>query len=127
MQPGSIAKENSGNFLSPLIGLEVSRPWKGYGTAIFLELGTLTLDPDSRLREYHRGEACIGIEWDWRVESETAVAYGSSDSRGKMAEGIATLQGTRVTSIQVMRGIPELRVTFSNGQRLRSRLFLFLA
>lgn len=119
MPSESTGKESLGDILRSLIGLEVSLPWKGYGTAIFLELGALTPASNHR-RDGSLGEACIGIEWDWRVESETAVAYGSSDSRRKIADGIATLQGTRVTSVQIMKGIPDLRVTFSNGQRLRT-------
>lgn len=107
--------------VQPLIGLEVSLPWKGYGTAIFLELGELTPHP---FRDGSpgpgSGQANIGIEWDWRVETRTEVVYGSSGSRREMTRGIATLQGSRVTALSVTAGIPELRVTFSNGYWLRT-------
>jgi hypothetical protein len=56
----------------PVLGLTVSLPWQGYGSAIFLELGRL-LSLESPNRRYNEGEACIALSWDWRVESGAAV------------------------------------------------------
>jgi hypothetical protein len=100
-------------------GLPVSRPWKGYGSAIFLELGQMTNDPLGRER-HDRGEVSIKAEWDWRVEAKGCVLYGSSNSRPKIANGIAGLQDKTITDLIVEGEVPELVVTFDNGQVLRT-------
>jgi hypothetical protein len=105
--------------IQPLLGLTVSLPWKGYGSAIFLELGALA--PLELPRQHHNeGEACIFISWDWRVEGETAVLYGSSNSGPKMEAGILSLQGETVQAVTIEEPVPELVVQFSNGHRLRT-------
>ena len=70
-----------------LEGLTVALPWKGYGSAIFLELGELT-PIESKRRHHAVGEACISVEWDWRVENDVSVLYGSSNSRPEIERGI---------------------------------------
>jgi len=105
--------------VQPLIGLPVSLPWKGYGSAIFLELGVLTAPKSPRLSKSN-GEAGINVYWDWRVEFETKIAFGSSDSGPMIAEGISGLQGEKVESLAVEGQVPELVVGFSAGLHLRS-------
>jgi hypothetical protein len=98
--------------------MEVSLPWKGYGSAIFLELGRLApLQPG---RHHERGEASICVEWDWRVESAITVLYGSSDSRPKIEKSIANLKGTKIEHISAVGSVPELVINLSNGQCLKS-------
>ncbi len=105
--------------VQPLIGLQVSLPWKGHGSTIFLELGQL--QPLESKRSHHqRGQACIWIDWDWRVESGTSILYGSSCSRPKINKGIATLQDVRIENLSHVGEVPELVVHFSNGHCLRS-------
>jgi len=109
--------------IQPLVGLTVSLPWKGYGSAIFLELGRLA--PLKPPRQHHNeGDACISVEWDWRVEFGAAVLYGSSNSGPKIATGISTLQGKTIQSLLVVGQIPELVVQFSNGHCLRSMVMV---
>jgi hypothetical protein len=109
--------------VQPLLGLRVSLPWKGYGSAIFLELGELVSLKSNR-RRHDNGEACISVTWDWRVEAETAVLYGSSNSRPEIDAGIQTLKGTTVEAIGVVGQVPELVVRFSNGHCLRSMVMV---
>ncbi len=106
-----------------LIGLTVSRPWKGYGSAVFFELGELTPSGPPH-RSHLAGAASIRVEWDWRVEAATAVLYGSSNSRPEIAAGIAALQGTTVQVMTVDGDIPELVIQFSNGHCLRSMVMV---
>ena len=110
------------NFVRPLLGLSVSLPWKGYGSAIFLELGRLA--PLEQRRNHQRGEAAISFEWDWRVEDSTSVLFGSSNSRPKIEKGISALQGTKIENIAVFGPVPELVINFSNGQCLRSMVMV---
>jgi hypothetical protein len=92
-----------------LQGLEVSLAWKGYGSAIFLELG-----------RHEQGEACLCVEWDRRVENGSSILFGSSDTRPEIADGIRGLQGSRVDDIAAVGAVPEILASFSNEQRLRS-------
>lgn len=102
----------------PLVGLPVSLPWKGCGMAIFLELGALTAA--QRPQHHERGQACIAVDWDWRVEGESKVLYGSSSSGPRLEAGLRSLLGARVEALAVEGRVPELVVDFSNGQCLRS-------
>ena len=107
--------------IAPLEGLPVSLPWKGYGSAVFLEVGALA--PLSSKRQHHNsGEACIAVEWDWRVESGPVVLYGSSDSGPAIEVGLKTLQGLVVTSLTIEGRVPEIVVQFSNSHVFRSML-----
>lgn len=75
------------DLIQPLLGLPVSRPWLGHGSAIFLELGALRESPGlaaSRLD----CEACISVCWDWRVEDQRRVLFGSSNSRPCIAQDL---------------------------------------
>ena len=104
--------------IQPLVGLPVSLPWKGYGSAIFLELGNLA--PPKRSGYHNNGEAYISIEWDWRVESGTTVQFGSSNSRPDIKRGIEGLRGVSIETISIHGEVPELFIQFSNSQRLMS-------
>lgn len=104
--------------VEPLVGLPVSLPWKGNGSTIFLELGELS-QPGPR-RIHAKGEACIWIDWDWRVESASSVLYGSSNSGPDIQSGILGLKGTTLRSLAVVGQVPELVAGFSNHHRLCS-------
>jgi hypothetical protein len=106
--------------VQPLVGLAVSLPWKGYGSAIFLELGVLFPLESTRRQRHQKGEACIAVEWDWRMEAGTKVLFGSSNSRPKMESGIAALRNSTVQSLSVFGPVPELVVQFSNSYRMRT-------
>jgi hypothetical protein len=102
--------------------MTVSLPWKGYGSAIFLELGQLA--PLQTRRRHERGETCTSFEWDWRVEETETVLYGSSNSRPKIEKGISSLKGTNIKQISVVGSVPELVLDFSNGQTLKSMVMV---
>ena len=106
--------------VQPLVGLAVSRPWKGYGSTIFLELGNLSPHYFKERRLGDEGEAHIEVSWDWRVENGTKILYGSSNSGPCIETGIAALMGATVEELSIVGCIPELVVQFSNGQCLRS-------
>ena len=101
-----------------LVGLPVSLPWKGYGSAIYLELGKLT--PPKRPGYHDNGEACISVEWDWRVEEGSTIQFGSSNSRPDIKHGIEGLCGVSIEKILIHGQLPELLIQFSNAQRLMS-------
>ncbi len=104
-----------------IIGLRVTRPWRGYGSALFLELGKLTemrLGPTPRHPEGRislKGQATVMIEWSWRVERKRSIAFGSWSTDRKMNAGIRRLKGARVTAISIEGRLPELLVTLTEG------------
>lgn len=104
--------------IQPLIRLPISLAWKGYGSAIFLELGELT--PSRKPTLHASGEACIHVEWDWRVEDGPTVDYGSSNSGADIVRGLEGLQGTSIEAITIRGQVPELLIRFSNSRRLVS-------
>jgi len=102
----------------PLLGTKVSLPWKGYGSAIFLELGELQ---PLRPRERHRqGMACLSIEYDWRLERGDRIVCGSGNRRPLIATSLLDLQDAIVESVALIGQVPELVVHFSSGHCLRS-------
>lgn len=107
------------NLVRPLLSMEVSLPWRGIGTAVFIELGEL--QPMSRPRQKGQdGEACVSSLWDWRIENEKKIICGSSNSRPKMENAIGSLKHLKIKAITIDGRIPELTVHFSNGKLLRS-------
>lgn len=123
MTTAVLSREAFHQLTRALIGLTVSRPWKGYGSAVFFELGELTQAIAPR-GGFLVGAASICVEWDWRVEAATAVLYGSSNSRPQIAAGIAALRGTTVQELTVDGEIPELVIKFSNGHCLRTMVMV---
>lgn len=103
----------------PLIGSRVGHAWKGYGGAIFLELGNLTPPKSDRL-SHPSGAQCIAIEWDWRVELGSGVLFGSSNTGSEIAERIPKLETSTIQSIQAFGDAPELLVSLSTGHRIRT-------
>jgi hypothetical protein len=54
-----------------MLGMEVTHVWRGYGSALFLEMGKLT--PQMRrdgTPGNPKGEMELMIEWNWRIEDE---------------------------------------------------------
>jgi|SRR5581483_135726 len=103
----------------PLIGLPVSRPWRGYGSAIFLELGKLVEEnwkkPDGACRTTSKGEAGVMIEWSWRVEKPQSIWFGSWSGNRKITNNLSVLQGHSVVDITVEGRLPELVIRLSGG------------
>lgn len=102
-----------------LTGLRVSRPWKGYGSAVFLDLGELREVQDHR-RRLVEGESCISIEWDWRLELGSSIVGGSSDSGPAIQSYLKLLRDSTIESVEVQGVVPELVVRFSTRHVLRS-------
>jgi hypothetical protein len=118
-------EEVTGSYRALIVGLQglpISLPWKGAGSAIFLELGQIA-PPTGRYR-HGRGDACVAVEWDWRVEYGETVLYGSSDRGPKIAAGIAELQNKTMTDLVIEGVVPELTIVFSNGHVLRTMAML---
>lgn len=101
----------------PLIGLPISLPWRGHGSALFLELGALS-------RRYPSGrpgaDAGIMIEWSWRVERRRSIQFGSWSTDRKINSGIQRLQDHRIEEIAFGGRLPELSIRLSGALWLHS-------
>lgn len=106
---------------APLLGLPITHPWRGHGSALFLELGPL-----KRIRRRRRaghslkGLAGVMIEWSWRVERQRSIDFGSWSTDSKIDSGIRGLKRAKVKSVQVEGRLPELCLALSDGRQVRS-------
>ena len=69
------------------------RPWPGYGSALFLGLGTLT-PRSERHPEKLRGEVVLRLYFHWRLENDRKAECGLSEHRRVIDRNIAGLQGS---------------------------------
>ena len=110
-------------FEKAVLGLRVSRIWRGLGSAVFVELGDLTPSTMTR-REgspgQPSGEVTIMIEWSWRIEKPRSILLGSWSDESKWASVFSRLEGATVTGFAVFGRIPEIELSLSNGLRVAS-------
>lgn len=99
-----------------MLGMPVSHAWRGYGSALFLELGKVT---DSR-ENNPRGEATFMLEFDWRVEKLRSIYFGSTSGSHKITNGLKRLAQEEVTGVEIEGRLPELIITFSGNLWLRT-------
>jgi hypothetical protein len=109
------------SFSSSLIGLPLSRIWQGYGSAIFLEFGTV----QRRQRRNGspgnpRGEWTLMIEWSWRIEGKRRIWCGSWSDGARWPRAFARMEGARVDSVSLYGRLPEIELQLSNGLHLLS-------
>jgi hypothetical protein len=118
------AKSDFAEFAAPLIGLPVSHIWRGYGSAIFLEFGSLH---EGRIRRNGspgnpKGEWTLMIEWSWRIEGKRRIWCGSWSDEERWPRAFACLNEKTVTSLQLFGRIPEIDIGLSNGLHLLSMM-----
>jgi hypothetical protein len=94
-----------------LVGMSVSLAWRGYGTAIFLELGELHPNEESK----PRGEATAMLEWDWRVEKQKSISFGSGSYNQKIKNGLQVLVGQKIVDVELEGRLPELVISLSGS------------
>ena len=79
---------------------------------------------DKPKRHHTRGEYCIIVYWDWRVEKDDTVLFGSSNNSAEIDQNLAHLQGATITSLELSGKVPELTVNFIDGQCLKSMIMV---
>lgn len=102
----------------PLIGLQVALARQAYGSVLMIELGRLTQGSGSR--RYLRGDASLVLEWSWRFETDSGIAFGSSSSAPFVYAQLAELRGQKVTGVRLEGRFPELVLELSGGLKARS-------
>ena len=100
------------------IGLELSRPWRGHGSALFAEIGPLSQTYERT--NHPKAERGLEFSWCWRVESSRSILFGSSSSDRRITHGVASLAGLTIEGISLCGRLPELRVQLSGGRWITS-------
>jgi hypothetical protein len=102
------------HFRTALPGLTVSHVWRGYGSALFTELGVLT----PRVRRdggpgEPRGEISLMIEWSWRIEDERTIICGSWSDEALWRPSFDRLLGREIEGLVTFGRLPEVSLTLS--------------
>jgi hypothetical protein len=105
------------HFRAATKGLRVSHVWRGYGSALFLELGTLTASTAKRRDDSQQspsGEIGIMIEWSWRIEQGSSILCGSWSEESLWQPAFDLLVGQQVLGLSTFGRLPELALFLSN-------------
>lgn len=109
------------DLIQKIVGFPVSHVWRGYGSAILIELGQLKSRVNQRTREpFLEGQATLMIEWSWRIERPKSILCGSWSDERRWPKALAQLVGARVSAVECVGHLPEIRVSLNNGLRVLS-------
>jgi len=64
---------------------------------------------------YPGGEVSLGVEWNWRIEDQTAIRCGSWSEENRWESAIDVLRLARIT--QALKGIVGKRLTYQTAGR----------
>lgn len=105
----------------PLIGLPITRPWLGYGSALFLELGKLRKVPPfvgaggKVFHEKPQGRASVMVEFGWRMERRSSIELSFDSSPRRIQNAVRKLRGKRLASISLLGRIAEVSLELTEG------------
>ena len=108
-------------FAQTLVGLPISHVWRGYGSAIFLEIGNLT--PRSKRDGSPgnpEGEVSLGVEWSWRIEDQGSILCGSWSEEDRWEAALDLLRGAQITRCELFGALPEVMISTAAGFRFLS-------
>jgi hypothetical protein len=112
-----IGIEEAKSRLSELCGATVSHAWRGYGSALFLELGKLEENPK---RKNSFGEQTIMIEWSWRVEGKNSIIVGSWSENEDIDKVPELFIGKTLEKVEFFGRLPEISIKFNSALWLLS-------
>tara|TARA_R110002167_G_scaffold155570_3_gene350071 strand:+ start:605 stop:1051 length:447 start_codon:yes stop_codon:yes gene_type:complete len=108
-------------FAATLAGLPISHVWRGYGSAIFIEIGELS----QRLRRdgsrgNPEGEVSLGVEWSWRIEDRTSIICGSWSEDERWEPALDLLRNAQIARCDLFGALPEVVISTEAGIRFLS-------
>lgn len=101
-----ISKEEAQLFVTPYIGMRLSRVRQGNGSAIFFEIGELT---------DNKGELTVMIEWSWRVENIEEIIFGSFSEPSEFPAQLEKLEGLTLKGLSFQSRLPEVVLELSGS------------
>lgn len=105
-----ISEEQALMHVKCLEGFRVSRVWRGYGSALFIELGELTNDGRSS-----KGEFTVMIEWSWRLEDSKNIVVGSWSDNELIDVIKGRMEGLDIMEVSFFSRLRELELRLSGG------------
>lgn len=106
------------SFAASLVGLPISHVWRGYGSALFIEIGTLRpVAKRDGSPGNPEGEVSLGVEWSWRIEDRTAIRCGSWSEEDLWEPAFDTLRNAQVARCELFGALPEVTITTVGGIR----------
>ncbi len=104
-----------------LVGMPITNVWRGYGSAVFIELGALSpLIRRDGTEGQPQGEVSLGVEWSWRIEGPDSIRCGSWSKEALWEPTFAALLGARIARCELFGALPEIALTTDDGQRFVS-------
>lgn len=100
-----------------LIGQELTKVKRGYGSSLLIETGELHHQPE---QGYLQGEYGIMLEWSWRIEDNNHIVCGSWSNDEILDSAPQLLTGRTIETIAFTQRIKELYITLSDGLWLAS-------
>jgi hypothetical protein len=100
-----------------LVGKRLEHLWKGYGSHLFLEFGTLT--PGAARKDGSPknplGEIGATLGARWRICGRQSVLCGSDNDEADWERGFSAIRKQTVMTVSVLGQLPEIQMTFENG------------
>lgn len=105
-------------FCTSLVGLQLRHIWRGYGSAIFLEIGDLTysLRKDGT-QSNPKGEIALEAECGWRIEDDRSIICGSWSDDRCQEHACDRLRGCSIKKCELFGILPEVIITTHNRIR----------
>jgi hypothetical protein len=108
-------------FAASLKGLPINHVWRGYGSALFIELGKLQPVAKRDGSPGHpEGEVSLGVEWSWRIEDKTAILCGSWSEEDLWEPAFNMLRNAHIARCELFGALPEVTITTDGGIRFVS-------
>jgi len=120
-----ITLEQFNEFFRSIINLPINLVWRGYGSAVFLEIGEISEKviyntKRDKSRIVKEGQFGLMIEWSWRVEKQKSIYFGSWSTDRIIDNRLPKLQHKTIKNIEVIGRLPELIIEISDGLWLHS-------
>ena len=120
----NISKEEFYSLVNPIVGMKISKVWRGYGSALFLELGKLTKNSftlrTSAVQEYYEGDYTLFVGYGWRVERISSIYFGSWSTNKIIENRFPKLNRKTILEFDIEGRLPELRIKLSDGLWIHS-------
>lgn len=108
-------------FAASLVGLRISHVWRGYGSALFIEIGKLHPVANRDGSPGHpEGAVSLGVEWSWRIENKTAIQCGSWSEEELWEPAFDAQRDTQITGCELFGTLPEVTISTEGGIRFVS-------
>jgi len=104
-------------FIEALKNKKISHVWRGYGSAIFLEVGELKRNTKSNNPE---GECCIAIEGSWRIENKKSIILGSWSENEEIDDVTSILIDREIKNISFFSRLKEIELELNHEYWLLS-------